>query len=669
MRIFNPTTSSGGGGEIGATGPAPWTFIGAYDNGYSYNLYNAVTYLGGYYYRTGNPLNPGYPPTPGVVNESWTPVADGGEQGATGPQGLQGPGGGGGAGGLMFYLNQNTSPDSPIVGLPTTSSVVTGFAVKELGRIADTVQTTITTEHLPINAFNLVAGFVSDVQDPNITTIPPGLWDLNFWASSTANANNQTVVQVKAYVYNGATLGAPFATSDELYIYDPTVVAQYTANLVVGAGVTITSSDRIYIEIWAKGSSPSYTLTLKFGAGTPTHLHTTIPSVSGTGIVKVENGLFKTPASLIVNADIATNAAIAISKISGLQNELDSKALKSLTISAGAGLTGGGDLSTSRTIALATTGISALTYGSSSQIPSLTVDVYGRITAASSISFVPPNVQTFPNVGASQWTKPPGAKRVRIQLWSGAGGGASGRKGPAGAVRGGGGGGGSGAYYDGILDASILGDTEIVTIGAGGNGASGQTSNNSNGNNGIQGGTSSFGSHIVLPGGNGGFGGTNAGGSAGGGGLNGNAGGAANASGLGGVQGAPAGPGSSSTMASGGGAAGAGLDTGNTSRAGSTGGRFTLLNLDGGAGGVSPGGNGGNGQSISALPTTGLPAGGSGGGSGSSNHNGNAGAGGAGGWPAAGGGGGGAATDSVGDSGAGGPGGAGAAIITTYFYY
>jgi hypothetical protein len=42
------------------------------------------------------------------------------------------------------------------------------------------------------------------------------------------------------------------------------------------------------------------------------------PSVSGTGVVKVENGLFKTPASLVVNADIATNAAISLSKIAGL---------------------------------------------------------------------------------------------------------------------------------------------------------------------------------------------------------------------------------------------------------------------------------------------------------------------------------------------------------------
>jgi hypothetical protein len=42
-----------------------------------YGLGDAVTYLGGFYYRTGNPLNPGYPPEPGIINASWTPVADG----------------------------------------------------------------------------------------------------------------------------------------------------------------------------------------------------------------------------------------------------------------------------------------------------------------------------------------------------------------------------------------------------------------------------------------------------------------------------------------------------------------------------------------------------------------------------------------------------------------
>ena len=87
------TGIAGNDGSTGATGiqgQTPWTLPATvYDNGFSYNLGAAVTYLGGYYYRTGNPLNPGYPPTPGSINASWTPVADGG---ATGPDGATGVG-------------------------------------------------------------------------------------------------------------------------------------------------------------------------------------------------------------------------------------------------------------------------------------------------------------------------------------------------------------------------------------------------------------------------------------------------------------------------------------------------------------------------------------------------------------------------------------------------
>ena len=69
-------------GEMGPQGPAgedgatPFILIGAYDNGASYNLGIAVYYNGGTYVRTGNPLNPGYPPTFGAINESWTPIAE-----------------------------------------------------------------------------------------------------------------------------------------------------------------------------------------------------------------------------------------------------------------------------------------------------------------------------------------------------------------------------------------------------------------------------------------------------------------------------------------------------------------------------------------------------------------------------------------------------------------
>ncbi len=56
--------NDGATGSTGIQGPTPWTLPATvYDNGASYNLGAAVTFQGGYYYRTGNPLNPGYPQT------------------------------------------------------------------------------------------------------------------------------------------------------------------------------------------------------------------------------------------------------------------------------------------------------------------------------------------------------------------------------------------------------------------------------------------------------------------------------------------------------------------------------------------------------------------------------------------------------------------------------
>jgi len=84
----------GAQGDQGYQGPFPWNLPATeYDNGISYGYSDAVIYLGGYYYRTGNFGNPGYPPTPGSINASWTPVADVGAQGYQGdlgPQGYQG---------------------------------------------------------------------------------------------------------------------------------------------------------------------------------------------------------------------------------------------------------------------------------------------------------------------------------------------------------------------------------------------------------------------------------------------------------------------------------------------------------------------------------------------------------------------------------------------------
>jgi hypothetical protein len=71
---------------------------------------------------------------------------------------------------------------------------------------------------------------------------------------------------------------------------------------------------------------------------------------------------------------------------STITTALGTKAATATTISAGTGLTGGGDLSANRSFALATSGVLANTYGSSTAIPVITVDAYGRITSATTSS-------------------------------------------------------------------------------------------------------------------------------------------------------------------------------------------------------------------------------------------------------------------------------------------
>jgi hypothetical protein len=118
-------------------GTTPFTIVGEYNNGLDYGYGAAVYYNGGTYVRTGNPNNPGYPPTVGAVNASWTPVAEKGAQGE--------PGGAGPAGSSfgIYYLG-NYNPNS---GYSPNIAVVRGsdgqlYLAKASGQLNDPVGNT-----------------------------------------------------------------------------------------------------------------------------------------------------------------------------------------------------------------------------------------------------------------------------------------------------------------------------------------------------------------------------------------------------------------------------------------------------------------------------------------------------------------------------------------------
>jgi hypothetical protein len=228
------------------------------------------------------------------------------------------PQGGSGGGGVNYFFNFNEAAVAPITGLPTSPQ-----SAARLSRFATITQSAITSAHLSQVAYDLVAGFVSDPADPNVTQIPAGLWDFNIWADSNANRSNECILRIFVYKYNGTTTTL-LSESDDIYLYDPTVINQYSAS-VVFPFTTILATDRIYIELRGKATKNNIHISLHFGNVTPSHAHTTFSSVAGTGVVKVVNGVFQTPANLIFDADVDAVAAIAQSKIANLTTDLAGK--------------------------------------------------------------------------------------------------------------------------------------------------------------------------------------------------------------------------------------------------------------------------------------------------------------------------------------------------------
>lgn len=293
------------------------------------------------------------------------------------------------------------------------------------------------------------------------------------------------------------------------------------------------------------------------------------------------------------------------------------------------------------------------------------------------------DIQVFSTPGSTTWTKPSGAKRIKVYAVGGGGGGGGGGTANPAAARSGGASGGGGCYLEVETDAANFGGTETVVVAAGGaGGASGLA--------GSVGGNSSFSSTLVAFGGGQGVQGTN--GSSRGGGGGGAAG--AGASGTTGTGGAMGGALSGS---------GATTPADNTNPIGGAGGSGSPATNGGGADGSrawggGQGGGGGGGTSATPAASAGgvgqvfgwqsTVAGGAinnagstasginpflrgagGGGGGSSVTNGTVGGkGGDGQQPGGGGGGGGAYTNALaGTAGAGGKGGDGIVVVVCYF--
>ena len=257
------------------------------------------------------------------------------------------PSGGSGGGGVVYYLNFNTAADTPLTNIPQTPN-----ATKELGIVGDVTSTSYLSPILSTGSYDFLASFVTDVSTPSATAIPAGIWDFNtFVESTTTNSANQIYFKVEIRKYDGTNAPVLLATSNDTYIYDPAEINQYIASVVMPQ-TTILSTDRIVVYLYGRAHQNNNRLTFHFGGSYPSHTHSTMPSVTGTGVVKVVNGVFQSPATTIVNADVSASAAIEVIKLSQATSRILGRttagtgAVEEITVGTGLSLSAGSLTST-----------------------------------------------------------------------------------------------------------------------------------------------------------------------------------------------------------------------------------------------------------------------------------------------------------------------------------
>ena len=178
-------------------------------------------------------------------------------------------------------------------------------------------------------------------------------------------------------VYGFSNLGTTFSDSDLDNTFNAYTINEIWKMAKEGGGIkNITQSGSGNAVTNMSLSSDGKTITAVFGEtfarqqdlGT---LNNTVTQLSN----KLNNFLEGSDADNIINKWKELEAFLdGLTESDNLAELLALKADKTITISAGTGLTGGGNLSANRTLSLATTGVNAGTY------TKVTVDTYGRVT-------------------------------------------------------------------------------------------------------------------------------------------------------------------------------------------------------------------------------------------------------------------------------------------------
>lgn len=250
----------------------------------------------------------------------------------------------------------------PITGTGTISLANTSVTAGVYGDAATVAQVTINAQGQATNVANVpisisVANVANAVPDSRVIIAGTGLTGGGNLASNVTVSMSNTNVTIGTY--GGGTNAAEITVDQQGRITSAANVAipQGTVtNIATGTGLT---------------GGPIV------GTGTI--------AIANTGVTAGVYGDASSVPQVTINAQgqatNITNVGISIAVANVANAVPDSR-----VITAGTGLTGGGNLASNVTVSLANTSVSAGVYGSNTQVAQITVDAQGRITAASNVS-------------------------------------------------------------------------------------------------------------------------------------------------------------------------------------------------------------------------------------------------------------------------------------------
>jgi hypothetical protein len=143
------------------------------------------------------------------------------------------PSGGGGGGGTVYYLNGNTS-----------QGLISGITMYQLSTVAGTGA----AANFNRSTVGTIASFITDIGQPNQTTIPAGIWLFQCYLSETGGGSNPAEIQAVIEKWNGTNITV-ISTGIVEQITNGNVKDLYTFGVTIPSGTTLNLTDRIVIQL------------------------------------------------------------------------------------------------------------------------------------------------------------------------------------------------------------------------------------------------------------------------------------------------------------------------------------------------------------------------------------------------------------------------------------